>query len=132
LSPPKDESTAESITFDAQGWRNLEILLILFWLCSVLEILRLIVVDVRPLDAISNIGQSQPVLASLLLHGKEMVHVIIFCQLIKLVSATAGFSCLSAGVSIKIKIITVYLTLDFFELAGVISMREGIQNDVFN
>jgi hypothetical protein len=126
LSPPKDESTVESITFDAQGWRYLEILLILFWLCSVLKILRLIVVDVRPLDAISNVGQSQPVLASLLLHGKEMVHVIIFCQLIKLVSATAGFSCLSAGVS------TVYLTLDFFELAGVISMREGIQNDVFN
>ena len=126
MSPPKDESTVESITFDAQGWRYLEILLILFWLCSVLKILRLIVVDVRPLDAISNVGQSQPVLASLLLHGKEMVHVIIFCQLIKLVSATAGFSCLSAGVS------TVYLILDFFELAGVISMREGIQNDVFN
>jgi hypothetical protein len=126
LSPPKDESTAESITFDAQGWRNLEILLILFWLSSILKILGLIVVDVRPLDAISYVSQSQPVLASLLLHGKEMIHLIIFCQLIKLVSATAGFSCLSAGVS------TVYLTLDFFELAGVISMREGIQNDVFN
>ena len=126
MSPPKDESTADSITFDAQGWRYLEILLILFWLGSVLEILRFIVVDVRLLDAISNVGQSQPVFASLLLHGKEMVHVIIICQLIKLVSATAEFSCLSARVS------TVYLTLEFFELVGVISKREGIQNNVFN